>query len=268
MSPKVAKVEDVPVDKIVPNPWNPNIMSEEAYDRLLKEITDVGFIDFPQVVPMEDGMFQILGGEHRVRAGKELGMETIPCIILSDEQWSDEDLRKLVTVRLNALHGKIDPTRMAELYTEMAKRYGAEALREVFAFTDKSEWSRLLKSINKAVVEAKIDPEAAKEFKKRAQEARTVDDLTRILQQLFAHYGDTVDLSFMVFTFGNKDHVYVNMSPDTHRALKKVTKHCKTNSENINDVLGVAIQALAETLHEDKKRKKKAKPTADTDVKF
>jgi hypothetical protein len=245
----------VPIESILPNEWNPNVMNSKDFARLVEEIKTVGFIDFPQVVPMENGTYQILGGEHRVRAAKELGYKEIPCAVLQGGKWDDTDLRKLVTVRLNVLHGKVDPTRMAMLYREMAEKYGAEALQQVFAYTDNAGWKTLVRGLEKAVDDAGLDPERSKKFKEGAREAKTVDDLTRILQQLFANYGDTVSHSFMVFTHGNQEHVYVNMDKKTHAAMKKVMKYCTNSSQDINAVLGIAIQALADSLKQVGKKK-------------
>jgi hypothetical protein len=260
-----AEPEVLDIENIVPNEWNPNVMGAKEFARLVKEIETVGFIDFPQVVPLADGKYQLLGGEHRVRAAKELGYTAIPCAVLRGKKWDDTDLKKLVTVRLNVLHGKVDPTRMALLYNEMAEKYGAEALQEVFAYTDNQGWKALMKGIGKAVGAANLDPERAKKFQQDAKEAKTVDDLTRILQQLFANYGDTVSHSFMVFTHGNQEHIYVNMDKKTHAGMKKVMKYCTNSGQDINAVLGVAVQALADSLKPAVKAKK---PDPPDPVKF
>lgn len=265
---RAAEARTLPVDKLVPNHWNPNTMAESDFKRLVKEIETVGFIDFPQVVPTQDGNFLILGGEHRVRAAKELGFETVPCAVLTESQWDNEDLKKLVTVRLNVLHGKLDPTRMATLYNEMAEKYGAESLKEMFAYTDTREWKNLLNTIGKAVETSGLGKEMSKKFQEDAKGAKTVDDLTRILQQLFANYGDTVSQSFMVFTHGNKEHIYINLDSTTHAGMKSVMSFCKDSGKDINKVLGVAVQALANSLKSASKKASKKEKPARHDVEF
>lgn len=253
-----AESKRLPVESLVPNSWNPNTMNEKDFGRLVKEIEAVGFIDFPQVVPTDDGRYLILGGEHRVRAAKELGYTHIPCAVLSGKQWKDTDLKKMVTVRLNALRGRLDPTRMALLYNEMAQKYGAEALQQLFAYTDKHAWKNLVSGMEKAVQSSGIDKARSKKFQQDAREAKTVDDLTRILQQLFANYGDTVSHSFMVFTHGSKEHVYINMNDQMHADMKKVMGYCSEKGKDINAVLGVAVHALADSLKLVGKKKPKS----------
>jgi ParB family chromosome partitioning protein len=89
MAKKKLEVVEIPIDKIVPNTWNPNVMDDETFNRLAEEIQDVGMIDPIQVVPIEgeEEKYMILGGEHRWRVMKVLGYETIPCIVLTDEKF-------------------------------------------------------------------------------------------------------------------------------------------------------------------------------------
>jgi uncharacterized ParB-like nuclease family protein len=109
-------VGQIPLEQLRPNPWNPNEMDDAAFNRLAEELQDVGMIDPIQVVPMEDGLYRIIGGEHRYQVARTLGWKTLPCVVLSEARWKDEDLQKLVTVRLNVLRGKINPERMVSPY--------------------------------------------------------------------------------------------------------------------------------------------------------
>lgn len=238
--------KDIEVEKLRVNAWNPNSMPKAEYERLVQEIKEVGFIDFPQVIPMKDGTYTIIGGEHRITAAKELGFKTVPCIVLKGQNWTDEDLQKFVTVRLNMIKGKIDPGRMAALYDEMIKKYSKEALQGLFAYTDSGAWNRMLDAIGKAVKQAGVGKDG--EFQKRAKDAKTIQDLEAILNEMFANYGDTVDLSFMVFTFGRREHIYIQMDKNTHAAMKKVMKHCTQSGKDINELVSVAMTELAKAL--------------------
>jgi inorganic triphosphatase YgiF len=238
--------KDIPLEQLRPNVWNANEMSEGDFRRLVKEIQEVGFIEFPQVVPMDDGTFIIIGGEHRVSACRELEYETVPCIVLGDKQWTEQDLQKLVSVRLNVLSGKLDPARMAALYDEFAVKYSKDALQELFAFTDKGAWNKMLNDIGRGLKKAGVDKDGS--FAEKAKEARTVKDLTDIINEMFASYGDTVSQNYMVFTYGKKDHVYIAMNKDTHRALRKVLKHAGQTGKDINDLVGVAVVELAKAV--------------------
>ena len=260
------RLEHVPVEKLENNIWNPNRMEQEAFDRLVAEIQDVGFIDALQVIPQRGGTYRIIGGEHRAAAARELKLKTVPAVILDGPRWQEEDLQKLVTVRLNMLKGKIDPAKMAVLYNEMATKYGEDALQNLFAFTDRNAWDMLLTDIKQGLASAGVPPDKRKEFDKKVKEAKTLKDLERILNELWSSYGDTVHLSFMVFTYGSREHFYVQMNKATRKAVRQIAKHCKGEGTDINDVVGPAMVALAELLVK-KKAGKKVQPKQD-DVAF
>ena len=240
-------------------------MEPGAFKRLVKEIEDVGFIEFPQVIPMEDGTYRIIGGEHRIEAAKELGFDSVPCIVLSEAKWTEEELQQLVTVRLNVLKGKTDPGRMAQMYDQYARKYGKECLQDLFAYTDQSGWNRMLDEIGKAVKSVVKDPEKQKEFEAKAKEAKTARDLEGILNEMFASYGDTVEQNFMVFVHGRKEHIYIAMDKKTQKAMKKVVKHATETKDDINLLVGTAMQELAKALDG---KSKKAKDSKSDPVEF
>ena len=79
--------EVIPIDLIDNNAWNPNSMDSKDFVRLCEEIREVGFLVPIQVVPTDGGRYRILGGEHRVAAGKEIGMDGIPCVVAQGKMW-------------------------------------------------------------------------------------------------------------------------------------------------------------------------------------
>ena len=257
-----ARFEMIDPEKCDPNAWNPNQMDQDDFNRLVREIETVGFIDPVQVIPKEGGRFTTIGGEHRVSAAKELRLDNIPAMVLDGPRWQDVDLQKLVTVRLNVLKGRLNPEKMAVLYQQMAKKYGEDALQNLFAFTDQQGWDKLVSGIKQGLSKTSLPPEKQREFEERAKEAKTLKDLERILNELWSSYGDTVQLSFMVFTYGKREHFYVSMDRKTRAAITRVAAHCKAHGKDINVVLGPAIQALADMLDEQdgEKPKGKSKP--------
>lgn len=260
------EIRDLPVESIRANVWNPNTMSESAFERLKEEIQTVGFLDPVQVVQTEDG-FMLLGGEHRWRAATAIGMTSIPAVILSGEKWNDQDLQKLVTVRLNVLKGKLDPGRMAQLYDEMAQKYGEEALQQLFAYTDTSAWNQTLTAIKKGLKQAGVPQKQIDQFEKDTKDVKTVENLGHILNELMAAHGDTLVQNFMVFAYGSKEHVYYAMSDDVRKSLRVVTNYLKATGEDMDVVVGDAIKQLAAELRKKtpKKRTPKTTETPRTD---
>lgn len=248
--PKAAKTRFEMLDPrlLDGNAWNPNTMDQDDYNRLVKEIDEVGFIVPVQVVPVEGGRYRIIGGEHRVGAAVDLQLKQVPAMVLDGPRWQDEELQQLVTVRLNVLNGKMNPEKMAILYNRYSKKYGEDALRNLFAYTDTHAWDKLVSGIKKGLSKAALPKEKQKEFSDRAKEAKTLQDLERILNELWSSYGDTVNLSFMIFAYGKREHFYVAMDKKTRDAVKRIGAHCKGMAKDINTVLGPALQALADVL--------------------
>ena len=77
-------LEDIEVDKIIPNPNQPRrIFDEEALEELAKSIQQVGLIQ-PLTVRKNGDIYELVAGERRLRAVKKLGYNTVPCIVQND----------------------------------------------------------------------------------------------------------------------------------------------------------------------------------------
>lgn len=83
---KVVSIKD-----IKPNPKNPRVIKDFKYQKLKRSI-----VEFPDMLnkrPLvcftdNDGRYVVLGGNMRLRASQEIGLEELP-IILADE-WTEE----------------------------------------------------------------------------------------------------------------------------------------------------------------------------------
>jgi len=232
------------VDKLVVNAWNPQHMDEGMFARLVEEIKENGCVAPVQVVALDDGMYRIIGGEHRWKASQEAGLDEIPCTILVGKRWEDVDLQKFESVRLNVIGGKIDPSKFIKLYQEMADKYGKDALQQLMGYVDTRQFQKLVGEVQRGMKQA-LPKELHAEFDAQAKEAKTVDDLSTIIQTLFAKHGETVQQSFMVFTLERQEHVYVQTTRATMKALKAVLHHCTENSLDINVVLEPLLAARA-----------------------
>lgn len=248
--PKKHDLKYLPVDDLVPNAWNPQDQNEATFMRLCDEISEVGFIDPCEVVAMEDGTFRIIGGEHRWQAAKKVGLDEIPCVILQGKKWKDEDLQKFVTIRLNTIRGKVDPEKFMALYEEMAGKYGAEPLQQLMGYADTKAFEKLVHGVKKGLKKS-LPPEMVEEFEKAAKDAKTAEDLEKIVQMLFAKYGDTVNLSFMIFTYGKQEHFYVQMNQKMRKAMNKVADYCKMTSTDINVFLEPIFKECLKKASED-----------------
>jgi hypothetical protein len=235
--PQVYVSKLVPVDELEPNPWNPNQMSDREFNRLAEEISNVGFIDQIQAIPMENGKLRIIGGEHRWRAAKSLGIAEVPVAVLSETKWKDVDLQKFVTVRLNVIKGKLDPERMVGLYNELAQRYGEDAMQNLMGFTDEAAFKKLVGGVREALESTGLSGDMLEKFDEMKKEVKTIDDLSAVLNHLFNEYGDTITQNFMVFTYGSKEHLYIACDAETFKQAKAIADRSMKAKVDINQFL-------------------------------
>lgn len=125
----------IPVAQIFPNSWNPNEMDPNQFARLKHEIKTSGFSrdkrvlvrvkPLPEDQKYEEGAedFEIIDGEHRWRAGKELGMKEIPCVVMNIPELDEASFRTYI---LNNLRGNINEVKLAVLIQAWQKSGLAE----------------------------------------------------------------------------------------------------------------------------------------------
>ena len=249
---KVSDISRIEIDPtlLVGADWNPNEMDLENFNLLKEQIKENGFIDPPTVVGVEDSkgrpFYRIIGGHHRVAAAKELKLSKIPVDVLQGDRWKDEDLQKLQTVRLNVLHGKMNPEKMVALYNEMAGKYGSDVTK-MLGYASDAGLKKMIKQVQGDLAKT-LDPDLAEQFKEQAKEAKTVGDLEKIIQRLIADSGDTAKYGFVVFSWGGKEHIYVAMSDKTREAMKRIVRASRNKKVDVNEIIEEAVVDAARGL--------------------
>jgi len=201
----VTEVVSIPIERIKPNKWNPNVMSSDVFNALVENIKEIGFVEPIMVVPDTEveGDFIVISGEHRWESCKVLDYKTIPCIVRDS---FDEDMMKFQTVRMNVLKGKWDPVRFTQLFDTMAEKYGEELTKDLMKFVDDKSFREVYMAVKRELPKDMQD-----KLESSRTEIKTVDDLSRILNELFSKFGNTLDQNFMIFTYGGKVHLWVLM---------------------------------------------------------
>lgn len=134
------KLGELSIDQIRPNEWNPNVMTEEEYDKLKTsiEVTDGKYLkDNPILVrPIED-YHEIIDGEHRHKVAKDLGIKTIWCSI---REMDDEKAIELCVI-LNKDRGAINYFKLSKLLSNSYEPYShdlnQEELGKKFGYSNK-----------------------------------------------------------------------------------------------------------------------------------
>ena len=75
---KIAKVQEVALNKLKPYEQNAKIHGQEQVDKLKASIEEFGFLT-PCLI---DADFNLIAGHGRVMAAKQLGMEKVPCVFI------------------------------------------------------------------------------------------------------------------------------------------------------------------------------------------
>jgi hypothetical protein len=123
-------VVEVGVEKLTPNPWNPNRMSEAMRSKLKVYLQREGFVE-PLVVRHFGEGHQILGGFHRWEIAKELGYATVPCVVVD----VDDKRAKILTINLNEMKGQSLPTLLANLVHDLSKELVLEDLEKQLPYS-------------------------------------------------------------------------------------------------------------------------------------
>ena len=122
----------VEVERLHPNPWNPNRMNDRTLEAERESIRTFGFIDPVTVRPHPEieGDFQIIDGEHRAKVAPECGFPSVPIAILD----LGETAARKLTIILNETRGEADTVLLGSLLREIEKEEG-DGLGNALAFS-------------------------------------------------------------------------------------------------------------------------------------
>lgn len=107
------KVSMISLDKLEVNPWNCNIMSDSQMKSLQNSMSKNGEENVQPLVvrSLGSGKFQIVDGEHRYLAAKQLKWDALPAVVAE----IDDEHAKVMCLALNYIRGKIDPIRLFDM---------------------------------------------------------------------------------------------------------------------------------------------------------
>jgi len=186
------EVKEIPIDQIEPNPWNPNRMSKREFEALKQEIQKRGQI-YPIIVrELEDGKYQIIDGEHRWKAMKELGYKTIKVINLGK---IDEKLAKILTINLNQIRGEFEDLEFAELLKSLLQEMSIQNLANEIYLTEEDIQGYLSLITEEERIETITSKQRQKSYK-ITMKFKTKDEYLKVVD--FLHqYGKTPEEAIM-----------------------------------------------------------------------
>tara|TARA_A100001011_G_scaffold81189_1_gene84365 strand:+ start:755 stop:1639 length:885 start_codon:yes stop_codon:yes gene_type:complete len=100
----------IPIKQISTNPYQPrSSFSDENIGELAESIRNLGIVQPITVRKLENGEFQLIAGERRLRASKKIGLKTIPSFIKNS---NDEEMLEIALVE-NIQRKDLDPIEIA-----------------------------------------------------------------------------------------------------------------------------------------------------------
>ena len=66
-------------------------------------------------------------------------------------------------------------------------------------------------------------------------EIKTVDQLSNILNEMFAKYGDDLKYGFMVFEFGGKTHYWIKMNNKLKKKMQGLADECRETGGSLSE---------------------------------
>jgi ParB-like chromosome segregation protein Spo0J len=155
-------VTEIPVEKLTPNPWNPNRMADGMRAKLKAYIQREGFVEPLVVRPIGDS-YQVLGGFHRWQIAQELDYRTVPCVVVD----LDDRRAKILSINLNEMKGQSLPNLLGALVHDLSRDLSLDDLETQLPYTldDLKDSLELLKIPDG--LDSFLEEEAATQAKER-----------------------------------------------------------------------------------------------------
>ena len=120
--------QKLPIDSLVPNTWNTNVVPPENLEKIKASLTRFGMFR-PIIVRENAGQLEIIGGYHRWTVAKEMGFEDVPVVNLGSIP--DKTAKEIGLVD-NGRYGEDDTLALADLLKEL----GAEEVSLFMPYND------------------------------------------------------------------------------------------------------------------------------------
>ena len=121
VSERFSRLDQLAVDKILPNPNNPRLVfPDDELDRLMESIAQEGIL-VPIVVFQDGDRFTLIDGERRYKCAVRLGLDQIPCLV-TDQRDDISDLVSMFNIHHMRERWQDMPTARALATLERSER--------------------------------------------------------------------------------------------------------------------------------------------------
>lgn len=124
-------VRSVPVELIVPNPRQPRLQFDDArLEELARSIQEKGILEPLIVRTTDDGHYELVAGERRLRAAQLVGKSEVPVLV---RDYEDRESLEIALIE-NLQREDLNPVEEARAYLRLSEEFGrthAEISQEV-----------------------------------------------------------------------------------------------------------------------------------------
>ena len=114
-------IDHISISKIIPNKNQPRqIFVEDGMNELVESIQENGILQPLSVRKIEDGKYELIAGERRLRAAKKIKLKTVPVYVIKVD--SDEQMLKLALIE-NIQRQDLSSMEEAEAYALLRGKY-------------------------------------------------------------------------------------------------------------------------------------------------
>lgn len=127
---KKRKLKEIEVRKIAMNPDNPRGQdvagSDDAFWYLVESVKDFGVLVPLLVRPIDDQGYQLIDGERRLLAAKQLGLKTVPAYVMHETLHPETIRNTMFQIHHNRKEwdAPAECTALEPLYAELIKEHG------------------------------------------------------------------------------------------------------------------------------------------------
>lgn len=114
------RIVELPIEMIVPNPYQPRkYFGEESINELAESIKSHGLLQ-PVIVIEQGDEYVLIAGERRVRASKIAGLDTVKAIVADIDRAKFREFALIENIQRESLN----PVELAKSYKELIEDYG------------------------------------------------------------------------------------------------------------------------------------------------
>lgn len=119
--PKTERILRIPIGDIVANPFQPRReFHADELGELVGSIKEYGILQPLVVTEKENGMFELIAGERRLRASKQAGLRDVPAILRTAEAQEKLELALIENIQRSDL----SPIEEAHSYAQLMDEFG------------------------------------------------------------------------------------------------------------------------------------------------